>query len=52
MECPQCKNQMEVKWEVYSVHNESGKRYRRVTYWCQKDDVWVSVEIPTEPQLA
>jgi hypothetical protein len=27
------------------------KLYSRIIYWCKKDDVWVSVEVPKEERL-
>lgn len=46
MKCPKCKGEMEVtrKFETLDARNE--KKYERLVYVCQSDDVWVTVEIP------
>jgi hypothetical protein len=40
---------MEVKQNTATNNGKAGneyKTYRRILYWCEQDDVWVSVETP------
>ena len=48
MNCPKCNEEMVTKGEDVSSDFKNGKKYYRTKYWCKKDDVWVSVEIPRE----
>lgn len=48
MKCPQCHNDMQVKNEDVSFNyaTKPTKQYKRVLYWCEKDDVYISIETP------
>jgi hypothetical protein len=47
MECPKCKNKMQVKQDDASF-GENKKQYKRTVYWCREDDIWVKIEMPVE----
>lgn len=33
-------------------HNDiTGKQYSRTLYWCDVDDIWVSIEIPKDDRV-
>ena len=49
MNCPECKKEMVVKGRDDSFDStKDNKKYNRTVYWCETDDVWVSVEIPKD----
>lgn len=47
MECPKCKKPMTLKYKdfSYDFRLKPKKKYNRSLYWCENDDVWISVEI-------
>lgn len=49
MICPQCKQKISLKWKDFSYDRRSKpkKEYLRKVFWCEKDDVWITVETPT-----
>lgn len=52
MKCPSCQQEMQVKKKDVSNNNEQRqkyKEYQRVIFWCEKDDIWISVETPITP---
>ncbi len=52
MKCPKCNEEMQVKKRDVSNNQKQGqeyKEYQRILYWCEKDDIWVNVETPTQP---
>lgn len=49
MKCSVCSQEMQIKRNDISHNLKKGskyKKYKRTIYWCEKDDVWISVEIP------
>ena len=49
MKCPTCQQEMEKKREEVTNNVKEGreyKEYKKVVYWCEKDDTWVSIETP------
>lgn len=46
MKCPKCSEEMVAKVEDTSSNSRNGKQYDRTVFWCEKDDVWGSLEIP------
>ena len=48
MKCPKCNEEMVVRVEDSSSDSRNNKQYDRKVYWCEKDDVWIRVEIPKE----
>lgn len=38
--------------EMHKTYREDGKEYTRGMYQCETDDIWVTVEVPTEKNLA
>ena len=48
MECPVCKQVMKkVRWDIsYNRPDAKNKEYDRTVYQCEKDDVWITTEIP------
>jgi hypothetical protein len=51
MNCPKCGKEMILKNKDTSNNPENGKQYDRAVYWCEADDVWISLEIPQEDTL-
>lgn len=45
MECPVCKSFMK-KVRDYTTYNANNAEYDHSVYQCEKDDVWVTTEIP------
>lgn len=37
---------MIIKSQDISNNPENEKKYTRIIYWCQFDDVWVNIETP------
>lgn len=49
--CPVCKNKMMIERKETSYDlRRNNKEYKRVVYWCKKDDVWLSTEVPKEKE--
>lgn len=48
MICPKCHKEMTKQKQDTSHDPKNAKKYDRVVYWCQQDDVWMTVEIPQE----
>lgn len=51
MKCPKCHQIMIEKWDTVTNNGKSGKKYqkyKKIVYWCTKDDIWISVETPIE----
>ena len=49
MKCPKCQQEMAEKWDSVTNNGKSVKNYKeykKVVYWCEKDDIWVSIETP------
>ena len=48
MKCPKCKRKMLLNNENHSYNlNVNPKvKYKRSTYWCKKDDIWLLLEMP------
>jgi hypothetical protein len=46
MNCPKCKKEMKVQAEHESENSRDGKKYAKVVYWCEADDIWMTTEIP------
>lgn len=46
MNCPKCNEEMMAKGEDISSDFRNGKKYDRTMYWCEKEDIWISLEIP------
>lgn len=52
MKCTVCGNEMQVKNQDTSDNQKPGseyKKYNRILYRCENDDVWISVETPVNP---
>lgn len=52
MKCPKCQQEMLIKLETITNNGKSGKDYKeynKILYWCPKDDIWISIEIPIKP---
>lgn len=47
MNCPKCKKKMVLKRKDFS-YNSDEKKYARKVYWCKDDDIWISLEVPSE----
>lgn len=49
MKCSVCQKEMQIK-NKYTSNNQKQesehRKYQRVLYWCDKDDVWIGVETP------
>ncbi|MFA6453727.1 MAG: hypothetical protein WCV81_03250 [Microgenomates group bacterium] len=42
---------MTEQWDAVTNNGKKGKKYKeykKVVYWCAEDDIWISVETPTE----
>lgn len=48
MECPNCKADMRVQLQYITENPNTGRKYDRIVYLCQRDDVWASTEMPRE----
>lgn len=50
MECPKCKKTMTLRGKdfSYDFKVKPKKKYTRNLYLCEKDDVWISIEIPAK----
>lgn len=49
MKCTKCQQGMIEKWKAITNNGKKGrnyKEYQRAVYWCSKDDIWISIEIP------
>jgi hypothetical protein len=44
--CPVCGGEMKEDRQDETENAGSGKRYSRTVFTCEKDDVWVTLEIP------
>lgn len=51
MNCPKCNKKMQIKKDDFSI-GVGNKQYKRTSYWCKEDDIWVVVEMPVEENLA
>ena len=50
MKCPKCQEKMEEQWDMVTNNGKRGKEfkeYKKVVYWCKKDDIWLSIETPS-----
>lgn len=43
--CSVCKEKMVLNG-IDTSFDKNGKKYWRRVYWCEKDDVWMNIEIP------
>ena len=50
MKCPKCGSKILPKKQDFSYNFDSKpkKKYTRKIYWCKKDDIWITLEIPTK----
>ena len=48
MKCTKCQNEMKVVKEDESINSENNKKYSRVIYHCEADDIWINLETPKE----
>ncbi|HUD44040.1 MAG TPA: hypothetical protein VMR41_00700 [Patescibacteria group bacterium] len=49
MKCPTCQKEMEERGSQITNNGKEEKaykEYKRITYWCKKDDIWITVETP------
>lgn len=48
MQCHKCGNEMMVNREDFSfdTRKKPNKKDTRKVYWCKKDDIWISLEVP------
>lgn len=49
MNCYKCQKEMVLQREDVTNNFKKGKRYKeykRMVYWCKKDDIWITFEIP------
>lgn len=50
MNCPRCNEEMTQQGRPETTVDHGtripGREYTRILYWCEKDDVWASVETP------
>jgi hypothetical protein len=44
--CPKCGSEMKIVTKDESENLQAGKRYSRTIFQCEKDDIWVVLEIP------
>lgn len=44
--CPKCKKEMTLVSKDISHDFKKKKKYSRKIFHCEKDDVWISLEIP------
>lgn len=51
MKCPKCQKDM-VFVEMHKTYREDGREYNRAIYQCEQDDIWITIEVPTEKHLA
>ncbi len=47
MKCPECEYDMSVK-NRKPTRGSSGKAYDMTQFHCQRDDVWIELEVPHE----
>ena len=52
MHCPQCGKEMHLERNDVSHNSATALEYNRLVYKCLSDDVWVTVEIPTQVEKA
>lgn len=51
IKCPECGEKMILQSNaITSNTNNSNEQYHKAVYWCEKDDVWISREIPHKVQ--
>lgn len=50
MKCPKCGKEMTLKSKdaSFNFQTKPKKKYERSLYWCEKDDVWIGLEIPAK----
>ena len=48
MKYPKCGEEMKEVKRDWSINTETGKKYSRTMYHCEKDDVWSNLEIPQD----
>ena len=46
MKCPKCQNEMKITRSDESSNTETSKKYLRVIYHCEVDDIWLNLETP------
>jgi hypothetical protein len=46
VECPICKEPLRLAGNDESNNTKTGTKYDRKIYVCDKDDVWLTVEVP------
>ena len=46
MKCPICKERMRLASEDESSNPRTGTKYKRKIYVCDKDNAWLTVELP------
>lgn len=46
MDCPKCKKEMGIRAEHESENSRDSKKYAKVVYQCEMDDIWITTEIP------
>ncbi len=52
MQCAKCGQEMQKKESFITNNGKPGKDYKeysRVRYWCEPDDIWMSIETPIVP---
>ncbi len=53
MDCPNCKQPMQIDGEPTTTYNQTKKRgrhdeYERTHFVCEKCDIWLGVEMPRQ----
>lgn len=46
LDCPYCKKEMAVHHSGTTHDTKRGVQYRKDVFWCEADDVWLSLETP------
>ncbi len=53
MKCPVCQQEMNIISKDITSNQKSGdlyKEYQKISYTCEKDDIWIAVETPINTQ--
>jgi len=48
MKCPKCSKEMVVTNKDTSHNNKTKAIYSRTLYHCEKDDIWLKLEVPKQ----
>lgn len=48
MNCPKCGKEMKTQASAETENSQNGKKYDKVVFVCEPDDVWITIETPKE----